>query len=262
MIVVKACHAAPGRLRQKTLTRLSAHFHGGHSVYDLARETGHRDTPSDMKGTTCTDMPDQTPYRAQDDRDGPVMAYPATSLIGDGIRVGFGLLVSLVILVVVPTGNGVWWFMMIVLALSLIVLVRTLLLLATRIRMTQDGLVAWAELPRGRTVPLATIPWDEMTVFKVRNYAERTFKAPFWVEITLKGPGRLGRTTIKTDQRLVGFQDLLEAAWAQAVRRRLVLDRTTLANLTALTLHGRIARPVRDADGENADGENADGDRP
>ncbi|MGF1453918.1 MAG: hypothetical protein ACFB6R_00930 [Alphaproteobacteria bacterium] len=192
------------------------------------------------------------PIRRDTAQHGTVLAYPAASLIGDGLRIGFGLVVAAVFLLIVPVGNGVWWFLVSILTLSLIVLTRTMIRLCTRLRMDSAGVAVWLALPGGRTVPLASMAWADMDVFKVRNYADRTFKAPYWVQITLKGKGGPGRLPIKADQRLAGFQELLETAWDHALKNRLVLDRTTQANLTALSIHGHLTRPDAPTDREGS----------
>ncbi len=165
------------------------------------------------------------------------MRYPPATLLGDALRIVFGILVTIIFAVILPVATVLWWFILALMVLTIYLLVRTLLRLCTRITATPDGVEARAVITGDRSWSMGRLAWADLDDFRVRHYAARTFYAPLWVEVTIGGPG----ARIRADHRLDGFYELIVKAWDRARANRIPLDRITRDNLSALVVHGLIA---------------------
>lgn len=148
--------------------------------------------------------------------------YPLRRLIGDYVRVGVGLVVTLVPLLVLPVIPVMFWML-----LSLSVLFVALALTTVHRQLT---LVDVRDTSL-RTSPLGhSIRWDALSAMQLAYYSTRRDGRQGWLQLTL----RAGRERIKLDSRLDGFEEVLRVAVRAAKRQALPLDAATCSNLHTL----------------------------
>ncbi|HZU87952.1 MAG TPA: hypothetical protein VE993_01720 [Stellaceae bacterium] len=159
-----------------------------------------------------------------------VHAYPASAMSGDYLRAAAGMIpclallaaASLAPLAAAALGGGA--------ALFAAFGIRTALRHKSRIEMTEAALFASGLLG-------ASIPWAALDGMKLAYYSTRRDRSEGWMQLVL----RAGRAKLSVDSRIEGFPLLVERAARAAAARRLVLSRTTLANLEALGIASPVA---------------------
>jgi hypothetical protein len=150
-------------------------------------------------------------------------AYPAMAMGGDYLRAAAGLVPCLALLLSVsPLSFGG-----IVLSGLVIIFgafaVRTALRHGTRIEAGDEGLRSVGTWRR-------TILWRELDRMKLGYYSTRRDRRDGWMQLDVGA----GRSRIKLDSRIDGFDDLVRRAATVAAERRLELSPATLSNLQAL----------------------------
>lgn len=83
---------------------------------------------------------------------------------------------------------------------------------------------------RARGLGGAVIRWNDLRRFRLDYYATRSDRAGGWMQLEVRGAH--GR--IVADSRLEGFSGLARAVANEALRRNVLLDEPTRANLSAL----------------------------
>jgi hypothetical protein len=171
--------------------------------------------------------------------------YPIAILYPDYLRAALGLALTAGPLALLDLAPAIAWL------LSGLALLFVWFGLRTALRqLSQVELSAQAIAIRG---PLGRhLSWDELARVKLAYYAPRGARGrrrneqrgdgdqPGWLQLTLRGAH--GRP-IRVDSTLEGFDQVLRRAMANAERKDLALDPTTLANLAALGLErGGTAR--------------------
>jgi hypothetical protein len=168
--------------------------------------------------------------------------YPATTLIPDYLRVGFGLAVTAGPLLALDLAPAV--------ALLLAALAALFAWFGLRTGLRQ---LSWVELSPGGIAlggPLRRrLPWQQVRRLQLAYYAPRRARQDGWLQLTLRGPAR---ASIRIDSTLDGFDEVLRRATAAANANQLALDPITEANLAALGIAasaGEVARepPLRRA---------------
>lgn len=150
-------------------------------------------------------------------------AYPAMAMAGDYLRAAAGLVPCLILLLSVSllsVGGIILSGLVIVFGAFA---VRTVLRHGTRIE-AGDGDVrsvgAWRR----------AIRWSELDRMKLGYYSTRRDRRAGWMQLDLGA----GKTHIKLDSRIEGFDDLVRRAATVATERHLELSPATVSNLQAL----------------------------
>lgn len=149
--------------------------------------------------------------------------YPVSAMTGDYLRAAAGFVPSTALLATVPTG-----------ALATAILggfavifgvfgLRTLYRQGTRIEVTDSELRALG--PRRQV-----ISWDTLDRLKLAYYSTRRDRRSGWMQLELGS----GRTRVKLDSRIDGFDEVVRRAAAAARAHRVALSDATMANLEAL----------------------------
>lgn len=160
-------------------------------------------------------------------RDGEVgvtrHAYPTMAMTGDYLRAAAGLVPCLVLLLSVsPLSVGG----MVLSGLAAIFgafALRTLLRHGTRIEAGDEGIRSVGAWRRA-------ILWSELDRVRLGYYSTRRDRRQGWMQLDLGA----GKTRIKMDSRIDGFDDLVQRAATVAAERQLDLSPATVSNLQAL----------------------------
>jgi hypothetical protein len=149
--------------------------------------------------------------------------YPKGRLLVDALRGGMGLAATLTPLVFADVAVWVGWLLV-----GLSALFATFVLLTAyraRMKIVQD--------PDGIAVVrpwYVHIPWAQLEGFTLRYYALGAGAGQGWMQLTLK----CGRSRIKAESRIGGFDELVIRGLQAARRNALPLSGSTSANLRAL----------------------------
>ncbi|MBM3583714.1 MAG: hypothetical protein FJX36_04560 [Alphaproteobacteria bacterium] len=152
--------------------------------------------------------------------------YPTATLMADYGRAGAGLVLTGGPLALVPMAPAVAW----VLAAMALLFAQ----FAVRTFARQIGPVTCDE--RAVTIggPLGgTVPWNDVTVFKLAFFATRRDRRRGWMELKVRG--RRGRA-VTIDSTIENFDAIVGRAVAAAVANGVALGATTRANLEAMGL--------------------------
>jgi hypothetical protein len=168
--------------------------------------------------------------------------YPATTLMPDYLRVGFGLAVTAGPLLALDLAPAVALLLAALAALFAWFGLRTALRQLSWVELSPGGIALGGPLRRH-------LPWQQVRRLQLAYYAPRRARQDGWLQLTLRGPAR---GSIRIDSTLDGFDEVLRRATAAATANQLALDPTTEANLAALGIApsaGDVARepPLRPA---------------
>ena len=150
--------------------------------------------------------------------------YPAAKLVPDYLRAGAGLAVVILPLVTLDVPGAVRIVLACLALLFAAFAVQNLLQHSSRVEMSESALVV---RPRGRR-----IQWDALTRLRLAWFSVRRGGPKGWMELKLDA----GRTRVRIDSRLDGFEDVAQRAVAAARERELDFDPVTRANLRTLGL--------------------------
>ena len=156
-----------------------------------------------------------------------VHRYPPQSLLGDYMRAGLGLLLTVPPLLFFEPGTAIGLALFIVAAVCLFFVVRTAERNRAIISLEDDAIAV-------TSFRSARITWADMARMNLAYYAIKRDKSGGWMELTLKD----ATNTIKLDSRLEGFLVIVVKAARVARERRLPLNQITLTNLKALNITG------------------------
>jgi hypothetical protein len=150
--------------------------------------------------------------------------YPATTLVPDYLRVGFGVAITAGPLVALDLAPAV--------AVLLAGLALLFLWFGVRTALRQ---FSWVELSAADIALCGPIrrrlSWQEVRRVQLAYYAPRRAHQDGWLQLTLRGPSG---PAIRVDSTLDGFDDVLRRATGAAARNELPLDAATETNLAAL----------------------------
>lgn len=152
-----------------------------------------------------------------------VHAYATAAMAGDYLRSAAGLVPSGLLLATVPVGAVAAVVLGGFAALFGIFGARTLLRHSTRIEMTPQGVRAIGPWPQA-------ILWSELDRLRLSYYSTRRDRNSGWMQLELGA----GRTRLRMDSRIEGFETVVRRAALAAMARGLPLNDSTASNLEAL----------------------------
>jgi hypothetical protein len=171
--------------------------------------------------------------------------YPIAILYPDYFRAALGLALTAGPLLLLDLAPAIAWLLSGLALLFAWFGLRTALRQLSRIELSPQAIAIRGPLGRH-------LSWDELARMKLAYYAPRAVRGrrrneqrgdgdrPGWLQLTLGGVR--GRP-IRVESTLEGFDQVLRRAMANAERKDLALDPTTVANLAALGLErGGAAR--------------------
>lgn len=150
--------------------------------------------------------------------------YPPAKLAPDFLRAGVGIAVVGLPLVAMELPDVVRGVLACLLVLFLAFALQNLLQQLCRVEMSETTLVM---RPWG-----TRIDWHELTRLRLAWFTVRRGGKQGWMELKV----RAGRSRLRLDSRLEGFDEVARRAVAAAHERGLDLDPVTLANLRTLDL--------------------------
>jgi hypothetical protein len=149
--------------------------------------------------------------------------YPASAMIGDYLRAAAGLVPTGAVFATAPVGTVGGAVLGGFAAIFAIFGLRTVLRHGTRLEMTDTELRAQGAWRR-------TIAWAELDRMKLAYYSTRRDRRSGWMQLELGA----GRTRVRLDSRIAGFDQLVCRAAEVAVWRGVALNDATHANLESL----------------------------
>jgi len=156
-----------------------------------------------------------------------VHRYPPQTLVGDYMRAGLGLLLTVVPLWYLQPGTAMALALTAIAAICLFFVVRTVERNRIVVSLEDDTITVTG-------FRKAVLRWDDMARMNLAYYALKRDKSDGLLEVTLKDTA----TTIKLDSRLENFGAILVKAARVARERRIPLNRITLDNLRVLKITG------------------------
>jgi len=172
------------------------------------------------------------------------LRYPPRALLGDYVRSGLGVVLTLPPAVMVPAGSVAQYVLGALVALFATFGARTVLRQTSAVTLEPGGIVVSA-------LRRTHLEWAQLRYAKLNYYSTRGDRGEGWMQLTLKGTGGSGNTTVRVDSSLDGFVDVARAAADAAQAARIPLSETTRVNLASLGI--AIDEPAPEADGEPAD---------
>jgi hypothetical protein len=151
--------------------------------------------------------------------------YERRAIVGDFIRGGFGLLLTVGPVLLMPMVTWLAVAFSAFAALFAVYLFRTWLRSATALEVDDGGIRSTG--PFGRA-----IRWDALDTLDLRYFATRRDKEGGWMQVKLRGEG----AAIAAESSLDGFETVVARAADAATRNRLALSDVTRENLKALGL--------------------------
>ena len=146
--------------------------------------------------------------------------YPSNALVGDYLRAGFGLLLTLGPALAVPRDSAALWVLLPLALLFAVFGFRTLARHKASVELTQEGLSlsSWTR---------STLKWSELKQLRVDYYSTRGDRSGGWMQLTAKGDG----TAIRIDSAIDEFVAIAGAAAAAARTNGLEISEATRVNL-------------------------------
>jgi len=157
----------------------------------------------------------------------PVLRYPARALLGDYMRSGLGIVLTLPPALAVPWGSIAQFVLAALVALFGVFGARTLIRQSSTVAIEPAGVTVSAL----RRTQLA---WARLRSVKLNYYSTRGDRGEGWMQLTLKGSGGPDGSTIRVDSSLDGFVEVARAAADAARAARVTLSETTRVNFTSL----------------------------
>jgi hypothetical protein len=189
------------------------------------------------------------------DLGGQKLGYPARALLGDYLRSGLGILLTLPPALAVPLGSVAQYVLGALVALFATFGARTLIRQSSTVAIEPVAITVSA-LRRTR------LEWARLRSVKLNYYSTRGDRGEGWMQLTLKGTGGPDGGTIRVDSSLDGFVEVARAA-ADAARapaeggKPIALSETTRVNFASLGIAAEEPEPA--ADGAADAGPSRDG---
>ena len=147
--------------------------------------------------------------------------YPTRNLLEDYARGAAGLVFLAIALV------PMHWVLHLLFGLVAVLLlsfgVRTILRGRSRVVLDDSGIAVVGPLGRRLT-------WTALDGLKLRYFSTRRDRKRGWMELTLRGAG----AKLAIESQIEGFENIVRAAAAAAIKRGLTVDASTEGNLAAL----------------------------
>jgi hypothetical protein len=146
--------------------------------------------------------------------------YPPKALVGDYVRAGFGLLLTLGPALAVPRDSAALWVLVPLALLFAVFAVRTLARHKATVELTQAGvsLSTWQRV---------NLDWSRLQQLRVDYYSTRGDRSGGWMQLTAKGEGG----TIRVDSAIDEFVAIARAAADAARANGLEISEATRVNL-------------------------------
>ncbi|MBL8839121.1 MAG: hypothetical protein JNL66_22900 [Alphaproteobacteria bacterium] len=168
------------------------------------------------------------------------LRYPARALLGDYLRAGLGLVLTLPPTLAVPAGSIAQYVLGALAILFASFAARTASRQTSRVTL-EPARITLSALRR------TSLEWADLRAAKLNYYSTRADRGEGWMQLTLKGSGSGTGGTIRVDSNLDGFVEVARAAAAAAQANRVPLSETTRVNFTSLGI--AIAEPPPPPDG-------------
>ena len=146
--------------------------------------------------------------------------YPSNALVGDYVRAGFGLLLTLGPALAVPRDSVALWVLLPLALLFAVFAVRTL----ARHKATVELTPAAVSLSTWQRV---TLQWSDLKQLRVDYYSTRGDRSGGWMQLTAKGDG----ATIRVDSAIDEFVAIARAAADAARANGIEITEATRVNL-------------------------------
>ena len=156
------------------------------------------------------------------------LRYPFSALFWDYARGIAGTVLCFVILVTIEWHNQLPWLFVGLTVLFAIYTMTTVAKNMARFRVSEEGIECGGFRKQ-------SIRWGDLSELGLRYYPTSRSRKKGWMTLTLKARARSGDpANLKIDSNLPGFTEIAtRAAWA-AKENKLMVDRVTADNLTAL----------------------------
>ena len=156
------------------------------------------------------------------------LRYPFSALFWDYARGIAGSVLCFVILVTTEWHNQLVWLFVGLTVLFAIYTMTTIAKNVARFRVSEEGIECGGFRKQ-------SIRWGDLSELGLRYYPTSRSRKKGWMTLTLKArASRGGPASLKIESNLPGFTEIAtRAAWA-AKENKLMVDRVTADNLTAL----------------------------
>jgi len=158
------------------------------------------------------------------------LRYPLSALLWDYARGVAGMVICFVILVTNEWQNQLVWLFA---GLTILFAINTMATLAknlTRFRVTEEGIECGAFRRQ-------KIRWADLSDLSLRYYPTSRSRKKGWMALTLKG-GAISAAKIHIESTLPGFAEIVARAAHAARENKLLVDRVTADNMTAIGVAG------------------------
>lgn len=164
--------------------------------------------------------------------------YPRSSLYGDYLRAGFGLVVTAGPALLVDLADPIAMLFAGLAALFAWFGARTAVRQLSWVEMSPEAIAVRGPFER-------RLPWHHLERVKLAYYAPRRSREGGWLQLTLRG--EQGRP-IRLDSTLEDFDQVLAQVRSEVEAQSLALDPTTASNFDAMRT--KPAPPTRDPAGQ------------
>ena len=149
--------------------------------------------------------------------------YTIRTIYLDYVRAGFGLVVTVVPMLFVPTAKPVSWALLFLLFIFVVYAGNVIIRHASVIEIRETGIRVSGPLSR-------SIRWQELEEIRLGYFSTRRDGTNGWLQLVLEGAG----VKIRIESTLVGFTDIVRNASEVANDQGLNLSVTTRRNLELL----------------------------
>mgnify|MGYP001567830444 CR=1 FL=1 len=158
-----------------------------------------------------------------------IYRYPSRALVGDYLRAGAGLTLTLAPLGLAGPGGAAVWVLGPLALLFLVFGVRTARRHIARVELSGEGISLFA-------LRRVSVPWSGIGAVRLNYFSTKVDRRGGWMQLTLKSRGGLGARTIHIDSALDGFAEVALAASSAAAGAGVALSPASRANFEALGL--------------------------
>jgi len=150
-------------------------------------------------------------------------SYPPKALLGDYLRAGFGLTLTLGPALLVPSDSAALWVLLPLAALFAVFAMRTLARHRTSVTLTAEGvsLSTWTQ---------ASLRWSQLEHLRMDYFSTRGDRSEGWMQLKAKGGG----ASIRVDSAIDEFVAIARAAADAARARGIEISETTRVNFSHL----------------------------